>query len=122
MADLGHAPPLQPRIFEEEKHGNRNNSGKTGNRSPPNLLALSQYYMERKVVAHNSKNKQNEIGSITPLRNINSGTVKPLQALSSLSISSYRAAHKPHVVNSNNKRFRAAHHTQPYACPIYSLP
>ena len=57
MADLGHAPPLQPRIFEEEKHGNRNNSGKTGNRSPPNLLALSQYYMERKVVAHNSKNK-----------------------------------------------------------------
>ena len=104
MADLGHAPPLQTHIFEEEKHGNQNNSGKTGNRSPPNLLALSQYYMERKAVAHNSKNNQNAIGNIKTLRNINSGTVKPLQALSSLSISSYSAAHKSHVVNSNRPR------------------
>lgn len=67
-------------------------------------MALSQYYTERKVVIHNSKNKQNAIGNIKTLRNINSGTVKPLHALSSLSISSYGAAHNTPVVNSNRPR------------------
>ena len=56
--------------------------------------------MDRKVVVHNSK--QNAIGNINIIRNINSGTVKPLQALSSLSING--AANKSHVVNSNRPR------------------
>ena len=67
-------------------------------------MALSQYYTERKVVIHNSKNKQKAIGNIKTLRNINSGTVKPLYALSTLSISSYGAAHNSPVVNSNRPR------------------
>ena len=67
-------------------------------------MALSQYYTERKVVIHNSKNKQNAIGNIKTLRNINSGTVKPLHALSQLSISSYGVTHNSPVVNSNRPR------------------
>ena len=67
-------------------------------------MALSQYYTERKVVIHNSKSKQSATGNIKTLRNINSGTVKPLHALSSLSISSYGAAHNSPVVNSNRPR------------------
>ena len=67
-------------------------------------MALSQYYTERKVVIHNSKSKQSATGNIKTLRNINSGMVKPLHALSSLSISSYGAAHNSPVVSSNRPR------------------
>ena len=60
ITDLGQAPPLQYQMGKEEKEGGRNSSGRPGISSPPNLLTLSQYYMERKIIRQQDRTSQND--------------------------------------------------------------
>ena len=81
MADLGHAPPLHHYIEDVEKGGGRSSSGKTGNNSPPNLLALTQYYTERKVIRRDATVKVNPVAKIKTIKGTSANRSTPAEGL-----------------------------------------
>ena len=80
ITDLGHAPPLQHYMESEDKKGGRASSGITGNTSIPNLLALSQYYMERKVIG---QDKTTPKDPVVDIKTIKGRKVKNVESVSS---------------------------------------
>ena len=86
IMDLGHAPPLQNYVEDEDRKGGRTASGKTGIASPPNLLALSQYYTDRKSTIQDKPRKDTPVKNIKALKPTRTILSTPLQALSALKI------------------------------------
>ena len=84
--DLGHAPPLQNYAEDDDRKGGRNTSGKTGNASPPNLLALSQYYTDKRLTMQEKPRKDIPVKNMKPINPTRTIPSTPLQGMSVLNI------------------------------------
>ena len=104
MADLGSAPPIQQNIEEEDRRI-RTSSGKTGSSSPPNLLALTQYYTERKTVLCDIPHrKDKKVTSMKTLKSSATTRATPIQMLSSISTQSTSPRGNISLINVNRPR------------------
>ena len=105
MADLGNAPPLQQYSEEEERKGGRSSSGKTGISSPPNLLALSQYYKERKTIFSDIPlRKEKHVTSMKGLKSSATIRSNQLQMLPSMATQSISPRGNGTALNVNRPR------------------
>ena len=104
MADLGSAPPIQQNT-EEEDRKIRTSSGKTGSSSPPNLLALTQYYTERKTVLCDIPHrKDKKVTSMKTLKSSATTRATPIQMLSSITKQSTSPRGNISLINVNRPR------------------